>query len=466
MSANVIPRGISSRRKSPITSPWLVGLHLLARDHDQVAAAGELDRLERAAEDVVVGDRDRAEPLASAWSTSASGSIEQSCDQRVCMWRSTTIQSRSASGSPSRGRAGAPAPVRLDVDALELSATAVEARGRDSGTRSASASRRRASRPRRGAGPRRPRARAAPATPCGSTSAQSAGRSLVAQRAQPLGRGDDDRRVAQEVGARLAPRGRADVDAVAQAERDRRTRRERRGAQQDRLPAVEVAERAEHRPDDGQAPGRGLDDDQVVASSQRARTGRGRRRRGRRCTRPGNRAAARSATSSPVASSRSIRASRRSRWFLRGGKPSRSGVDEAWRRSSSGPRAGPHRRAPARPGRTRGRRRSPHAAARWRRSRGRRPESRRRRAARREPRARPRRLLPARRSGAHDDPRGDRQSGTTARARRRCGRARAAPRRRRRRARSCRAAPTTRKASRGRSEAARASIVGAGTLAA
>ena len=42
----------------------LVGrLHLFARDHDEAAAARPLDRLERAAEDVVVGDRDRAEPL-------------------------------------------------------------------------------------------------------------------------------------------------------------------------------------------------------------------------------------------------------------------------------------------------------------------------------------------------------------------------------------------------------------------
>src|SRR6187397_680542 len=38
-----------------------VGLDFLARDHDQLAAACLLDRLERAAEDVVVGDRDRAE---------------------------------------------------------------------------------------------------------------------------------------------------------------------------------------------------------------------------------------------------------------------------------------------------------------------------------------------------------------------------------------------------------------------
>ena len=39
-----------------------VGLHLLARDHGQAAVARELDRLERAAEHVVVGDGDRAEP--------------------------------------------------------------------------------------------------------------------------------------------------------------------------------------------------------------------------------------------------------------------------------------------------------------------------------------------------------------------------------------------------------------------
>ena len=40
-----------------------VRLHLFAGDHDQVAALGVVDRLERAAEDVVVGDRDRAEPF-------------------------------------------------------------------------------------------------------------------------------------------------------------------------------------------------------------------------------------------------------------------------------------------------------------------------------------------------------------------------------------------------------------------
>ena len=41
----------------------VVGLDLLAGNHDQFAAPGELDGLEGAAEDVVVGDRDRPEPF-------------------------------------------------------------------------------------------------------------------------------------------------------------------------------------------------------------------------------------------------------------------------------------------------------------------------------------------------------------------------------------------------------------------
>ena len=40
----------------------VVGLHLLAGDDDQIAVARQLRRLERAAEDVVVGDRDPSEP--------------------------------------------------------------------------------------------------------------------------------------------------------------------------------------------------------------------------------------------------------------------------------------------------------------------------------------------------------------------------------------------------------------------
>ena len=58
-----MPRGISSPQEEPDHLTLVGSLDLLARDHDQPAAAGALDGLLRAAEDVVVGDRDRAEPL-------------------------------------------------------------------------------------------------------------------------------------------------------------------------------------------------------------------------------------------------------------------------------------------------------------------------------------------------------------------------------------------------------------------
>ena len=57
------PAGDLLAEEEPDHLALAVGLHLLARDHDQVAIAGELDRLEGAGEDVVVGDRDRAEAL-------------------------------------------------------------------------------------------------------------------------------------------------------------------------------------------------------------------------------------------------------------------------------------------------------------------------------------------------------------------------------------------------------------------
>ena len=61
------------------------GLHLLARDHDEVAAAGQLDRLERAAEDVVVGDGDRAEALRL-------GVVEQLLDRDLAVVRPRGVQ--------------------------------------------------------------------------------------------------------------------------------------------------------------------------------------------------------------------------------------------------------------------------------------------------------------------------------------------------------------------------------------
>ena len=86
-----------------------VGLDLLARDHDQVVAARELDRLERAAEDVVIGDGDRAETARLGVLIRSAGSTAQSCDQLVCMCRSATIHGAAAQriASSPASRAGA-----------------------------------------------------------------------------------------------------------------------------------------------------------------------------------------------------------------------------------------------------------------------------------------------------------------------------------------------------------------------
>ena len=157
----------------------------------------------------------------------------------------------------------APPPLRLEVQALEPVRDRLEARRRDGGP------------PLVGVAPaglgvlgeaqnRRSRELGLFLDAVRLDERATRGCSLVAQAREPLRRRNDDRGAAKEVGTGLASRGGAEVDAVAQAERDRRTRRERRGAQEDRLPAIEVSERTERGPDHGQAPGRGLDHDQVV----------------------------------------------------------------------------------------------------------------------------------------------------------------------------------------------------------
>ena len=62
VSANDMPRGISSSRNSPITSPWSSVLTSSPGMTTRSRVRAELDRLERAAEDVVVGHGDAAEP--------------------------------------------------------------------------------------------------------------------------------------------------------------------------------------------------------------------------------------------------------------------------------------------------------------------------------------------------------------------------------------------------------------------
>ena len=267
-----MPRGISSLRKRPITSPWPSVLTSSPGITIRFAPAGELDGLERAAEDVVVGDRDRAEALAlSAWSSSSSTSIEQSCDHDVCMCRSATIQSRSASG----GSVGAGA-----------CAGAAERR------KTARARRRR----RRRSCPATPRARFLGALRRGTASSSTQPRrrrggelGLVAatgrrgDRAPPRPRLERDARAARRAPARRSRRRRGSAPALPSravrtctrprsVARDRRPAAERLRPQQDELPVGQLAQGARaRRGRSGRSVGRHSSDDELPLL-RRART--------------------------------------------------------------------------------------------------------------------------------------------------------------------------------------------------
>ena len=86
---------------------------------------------------------------------------------------------------------------------------------------------------------------------------------LHTQASEPVRRRNHDRCVAEQLDARFTAHRGADVDTVAERQRDRRTRGQARGAEQDRLPSLEAAERAERRSDDRQRAGRCLDHDDV-----------------------------------------------------------------------------------------------------------------------------------------------------------------------------------------------------------
>ena len=141
----------------------VVGLHLLARDHDEVAAACELDRLEGAAEDVVVGDRDRAEALRL-------GVVEQLLDRD----RAVVRPARCACAGRRRSSRGRRAGRRFGQRRLDGAGRGRARRARRRQQRSSAARRPRglacprargSRRPRRGAAARRPPARAARAGP-------------------------------------------------------------------------------------------------------------------------------------------------------------------------------------------------------------------------------------------------------------------------------------------------------------
>ena len=135
-----------------------VGLHLLAGDHDQVAAARLLDRLERAAEDIVVGDRDRAEPLRLRV-------VEQLVDLDRAVVRPGGVHVEVGDDPGAVGERTVIAP-RAAPTGAEAPCRACRARGRPPRSRGRRRVPRRpsgraAARPRRAARSRRPRARAA-----------------------------------------------------------------------------------------------------------------------------------------------------------------------------------------------------------------------------------------------------------------------------------------------------------------
>ena len=74
----------------------LGGLHLLGDDHLDPDLVRDLTRLERAGDLVVVGDRDRPQPLLLRRLEQRPTGVAQSGEWSVCIWRSTPICSRRA----------------------------------------------------------------------------------------------------------------------------------------------------------------------------------------------------------------------------------------------------------------------------------------------------------------------------------------------------------------------------------
>ena len=239
-----------------------------------------------------------------------------------------------AGGPPPAPRVGVEPLERLGDEARSRRPRPPRAPPRPSRSRAASSSARRSSAAAASSG--------CAATPGGSTIAQPAAAASRRSRRRPSGDGTTiaaDRRISAR--ARRGQR-RADVDPVAEGDRDRRPRREPARPHDQRLPAGEPAQGAERGADDGQAAGRALDHDQPAASrsgakrlrstpagttvkapGKRSRRGRARPRSSRaacRCGRAGGRAgsaaagtrAARGRRTSPPSSS-PPRAARRTR---------------------------------------------------------------------------------------------------------------------------------------------------------
>ncbi len=224
-----IPGGISRSRKRPITSPWSVGLHLLARDDDSSRPAASSTVSSAPPKTLWSVTAIAPSPSATARSTSSVGWTAQSNDQDVCRCRSATIQAgRRAGRRPARG---APAPQQPSVEPVELGGEALEGLRLGLGARRRLLARCAGSGLRPVARRRRRRARAAARARRGCD--RAAGRLRLEQHARRA-RSRPGTKIAvsrEDRGARGAVARGADADAPGERARDRRTADERRRAQ-------------------------------------------------------------------------------------------------------------------------------------------------------------------------------------------------------------------------------------------
>ena len=219
-----------------------VGLHLLARDHGECASAREFDRLQGAAEDVVVGDRDRPQPLRV-------GVVEQllDADRAIVRPRGVHVQvgddPRPVGKRVGIGTSHAVTATAGEsaVDPVQLARDVAKAQARGAAGRSLPLAHLVV------AGQPRDRC-------CGQLwllerarrrGDRGAGRgSLEQEPRRARRRRSDDRRLGEDRCPRLRRAPRADANAVTERARNRRPSGERLRAQEDDLPAGEIAQGA------------------------------------------------------------------------------------------------------------------------------------------------------------------------------------------------------------------------------
>ena len=351
-----MPRGISSLRKSPITSPASVftsspGMTVSARPRASSTASWAPEKTLWSVTAIAPS------PIRSAWSRRSGTGTAQSCECSVCMCRSARTSGRSASGS-----AAAAAGARAACEGRRRRRAPARRRGGRSSrarrARRASAEHRLARQP--SSLGRRPSAAPTssgwPCEPGGSRSGTPEACGLERQaRAGPQGRHETGG--ARQLGrARSRVERRADDDAAAQRARDVRPAGECCRPEDDQLPAREVGQRAERSAEARQLLRPPLEDEAATRPcrgeaprDRRRAAARGSRREialrpprpspcWSRSARPRGRGASRAVSSR--AGSRAARASGR------------------WRRRARVCRGARGRRGSGRPARARGRRRS------------------------------------------------------------------------------------------------------------